>query len=59
MNGDQNDAAHSRPILREWTDDDFPLRARVELQQPTEEGWWQEGLVSIFMAHYAWMLHYG
>ena len=48
------------PILREWVDDDFPLRARGELsQKPTEEGWWQEGLVTNFMVHYAWMLHYG
>lgn len=48
------------PILREWVDDDFPMRARGELsQKPTEEGWWQEGLNSNFMVHYAWMLHYG
>ena len=60
MNGEQNDAAHSMPILREWVDEDFPMRARGELsQKPTEEGWWQEGLVSNFMVHYAWMLHYG
>ena len=60
MNGEQNDAAHSMPILREWVDDDFPMRARGELsQKPTECGWWQEGLVSNFMVHYAWMLHYG
>ena len=60
MNGEQNDAAHNMPILREWVDDDFPMRARGELsQKPTEEGWWQEGLVSNFFVHFAWMLHYG
>ena len=60
MNGEQNDEAINMPILREWVDDDFPMRARGELsQKPTEEGWWQEGLVSNFMVHYAWMLHYG
>ena len=60
MNGEQSDAAHNMPLLREWIDDDFPMRARGELSQtPTEEGWWQEGLNSNFMVHYAWMLHYG
>ena len=40
--------------------DGFPIRARGEnSQDTTEDGWWQQAVVSNFMVHMAWLLHFG
>ena len=60
LNTEWEDETYSAPLLREWVDGKWPMRARGELaREPTECGWWQQGLTSNFMVHNAWMLHYG
>ena len=60
LNTEWEDETYSAPLLREWVDGAWPMRGRGELaREPTECGWWQQGLASNFMVHNAWMLHYG
>ena len=52
--------SRTHSILREWVDDDFPLRARGELsQKPTEEGWWQQLHGSLHLEAPLWIVWKG